>query len=111
MIPVSDVRSNSRDQIGHAVEVLGRSKARLAVFSAIYRGKKKIKAVNEIAASTGLSRVRVLQEGLRLSSNELVEQLRLGGEGEGAEAGPDQGFPGEPGGPGRRTGFQARCRR
>jgi len=79
VIPVSDVRSNSRDQIGHAVEVLGRSKARLAVFSAIYRGKKKIKAVNEIAASTGLSRVRVLQEGLRLSSNELVEQLRLGG--------------------------------
>ncbi len=59
--------------------MLGRSKARIAVFSSIYRGKKKIKSVNEIAASTGLSRIRVLQEGLRLANNDLVEQLRFGG--------------------------------
>lgn len=78
-LPVSDVRSNAREQIAHAVEVLGRSKARIAVFTAIYRGKKKIKSVNDIAASTRLSRMRVLQEGLRLASNEIVEQLRFAG--------------------------------
>ncbi len=79
MIPVSDVRSNARDQIAHAVEVLGRSKARVAVFNAIYRGKKKIKYVQEIARSTGLSNVRVLQEGLRLANNDVVEQVRVAG--------------------------------
>ena len=78
-LPVSDVRSNAREQIAHAVEVLGRSKARIAVFSAVYRGKKKIKSVNDIAASTSLSRIRVLQEGLRLASNDVVEQLRVAG--------------------------------
>jgi len=79
VLPVSDVRSNAREQIAHAVEVLGRSKARIAVFTAIYRGKKKIKSVDDIAASTGLSRIRVLQEGLRLASNDVVEQLRVAG--------------------------------
>ncbi len=78
-LPVSDVRSNAREQIAHAVEVLGRSKARIAVFTAVYRGKKKIKSVDDIAASTGLSRLRVLQEGLRLASNDVVEQLRVAG--------------------------------
>jgi hypothetical protein len=43
---------------------LGRSKARLAVFHAVYRGKKKAKSVNEISRMTGLDRVRVLQEGI-----------------------------------------------
>jgi hypothetical protein len=79
VLPVSDARSNPHDQIAHAVETLGRSQARLKVFQAIYRGKKRAKSVNEIADMTGLSRVRVLQEGKRLADNHLVSQLRLAG--------------------------------
>jgi hypothetical protein len=79
VLSVSDARSNPRDQIAHAVETLGRSKARLAVFEAVYRGKKAVKSVTEIAAKTGLGRVRVLQEGKRLADNHLVGQLRLAG--------------------------------
>ena len=79
VLPVSDARSNPRDQIAHAVETLGRSKARLAVFHAVYRGKKKAKSVNEISSMTGLARVRVLQEGRRLADNHLVGQMRLAG--------------------------------
>jgi len=52
---VSDHRSNRNDQIRTAVDVLGRSKDRLKVFKAIYRGKKALKTVPEIALGTGLS--------------------------------------------------------
>lgn len=76
---VSDARSNPADQIAHAVEVLGRAKQRIAVFKAIYHGKKRIKTVNEIATATGLDRIRVLQEGRRLADNEIVTQIRAAG--------------------------------
>jgi len=81
MIPisVSDARSNPSDQIAHAVEVLGRSKQRLAVFKTIYRGKKRVKAVNEISSATGLDRIRVLQEGRRLADNQIVKQISAAG--------------------------------
>lgn len=79
VLPVSDARSNPRDQIAHAVETIGRSKARLAVFEAVYHGKKKAKSINEIAIQTDLSRMRVLQEGKCLADNHLVGQLRLAG--------------------------------
>jgi len=72
---VSDSRSNPADQIAHAVQVLGRARQRIAVFNAIYRGKKKAKTVNEIATMTGLDRVRVLQEGKRLADNGIVHQI------------------------------------
>jgi len=72
---VSDARSNPADQIAHAVEVLGRAKQRIAVFKAIYFGKKRVKTVNEIATATGLDRVRVLQEGKRLADNQIVKQI------------------------------------
>jgi hypothetical protein len=74
-LKVSDSRSNPADQIAHAVEVLGRAKQRIAVFKAIYHGKKRIKTVNEIATITGLDRMRVLQEGKRLSDNEIIHQI------------------------------------
>ena len=35
---VTDARSNKNDQIKHAVETIGRSKDRLKVFKAIYKG-------------------------------------------------------------------------
>ena len=80
MPPLQDsVKGNASAMIDHAVEVLGRSKQRLSVFRAIYSGKRRAKTVNEIAAATGLGRVRVLQEGRRLADNELVNQIQIMG--------------------------------
>ena len=76
---VSDPRSSPADQIAHAVEVLGRAKQRIAVFKAIYFGKKQVKTVNEIAVATGLEQIRVLQEGRRLADNQIVGQIRAAG--------------------------------
>ena len=78
-LSVSDVRSSPSDQIAHAVGVLGRSRQRLAIFKAIYRGKKRVKTVNEIATATGLDRIRVLQEGRLLADNQIVKQVRAAG--------------------------------
>jgi hypothetical protein len=78
-LSVSDVRSSPSDQIAHAVEVLGHSRQRLAIFKAIYRGKKRVKTVNEIATETGLDRIRVLQEGRLLADNQIVKQVRAAG--------------------------------
>ena len=77
---VSDVRSSPNDQIAHAAKVIGRSKHRAAIFKAIYRGKKRIKTVAEIRKSTGLRRIRVLQEGGKLSKNLLVSQVKQDGD-------------------------------
>lgn len=76
---VSDPRSNPADQVAHAVEVLGRAKQRIAVFKAIYFGKKRVKTVNEVAIATGLDRIRVLQEARRLADNQIVGQIRAAG--------------------------------
>jgi hypothetical protein len=78
-LSVSDERSSPSDQIAHAVQVLGHSRQRLAIFKAIYRGKKRIKTVNEIATATGLDRIRVLQEGRLLADNQIVKQVRAAG--------------------------------
>lgn len=78
-LSVSDVRSSPSDQIAHAVGVLGHSRQRLAVFRTIYRGKKRVKTVNEIATATGLDRIRVLQEGRLLADNQIVKQVRAAG--------------------------------
>jgi len=61
------------------VEVLGRAKQRIAVFKAVYYGKRRVKSVNDIATATGLDRIRVLQEGKRLSDNQIVRQIRAAG--------------------------------
>src|SRR6266571_9397381 len=79
-ISVSDSRSNPADQIAHAVEVLGRASDRISIFRLIYHGKKIVKTVDEIARAAKLSRIRVLQEGKKLSSNHIVEQLKIDGQ-------------------------------
>jgi hypothetical protein len=76
MLHVSDARSNASEQIEHVVLVLGKSAQRLLVFDAIYRGKKKIKTVNEISIETKLPAKRVLTEGKLLADNQIVKQLR-----------------------------------
>jgi hypothetical protein len=76
---VAVARSNAADQIADAVRALGRSKQRIAIFRAIYFGKKRAKTVNEIAVATGLDRVRVLQEGRRLADLDIVTQIGAAG--------------------------------
>ena len=76
---VSDARSSPNDQIAHAAKVIGKSKHRAAVFKTIYQGKKKVKTVKEIEDATGLSRVRVLQEGGKLANNYVVHLTKKDG--------------------------------
>lgn len=76
---VADVRANSNENIVHAAQVIGRSKVRRAVFEAIYRGKKKIKIVDELMQATGLGRVPVLNEGKKLAGNQIVTQVKVNG--------------------------------
>jgi hypothetical protein len=76
---VADVRANPNENIVHAARIIGRGKARRAVFEAIYRGKKKVKTVDELMDSTGLTRKRVLTEGKNLAGNGIVTQVKMGG--------------------------------
>ena len=78
--PVSDLGSNAPENILHAATAIGRSKDRLKVFDAVYKGKKRIKTVSEISSSTGLKRKRVLEEGVKLASNHIVTQKKVDGE-------------------------------
>jgi len=76
---VADVRANPNENVVHAADVIGRSKVRRAVFEAIYRGKKKIKTVDELMQATGLGRVPVLNEGKKLAGNQIVTQVKVNG--------------------------------
>lgn len=75
-IKVADIRANLNENILHAVTIIGKSAHRRKVFEAIYRGKKEVKTVDEIAKETRLSRVRVLQEGGKLHANHIVEKTK-----------------------------------
>ncbi len=77
---VSDIRANLNENLTHAAKIIGRSKDRRAVYDAIYFGKKRIKTVSDIVNATGLKRIRVLQEGRKLSGNNLVEQTKKDGD-------------------------------
>src|SRR5881628_3628544 len=70
---VTDARSNPNDQIAHAVKVIGRSPDRLAVFEAIYHGKG-LKAPDAVAKRAGMTRKRVLEEGIKLVKQHIVVQ-------------------------------------
>lgn len=73
---VADVRANLNENILHAVTIIGKSQDRRHVFEAIYRGKKEVKTVDDIVRETGLSRVRVLQEGGKLHANQIVVKTK-----------------------------------
>jgi hypothetical protein len=78
-VNVSDFRANPNENLRHAAQAIGRSANRRAVFEAIYRGKKKVKAVAELMERTGLSHKQVLEAGRQLVANQLVEQVSLNG--------------------------------
>jgi hypothetical protein len=77
-LAVVDHSSNVADNIAHAAKVVGRGAGRRAVFDAIYTGKKQIKTAKEIAQTTKLKEMRVLQEGKKLSANHIVTATKVG---------------------------------
>jgi ABC-type molybdate transport system substrate-binding protein len=76
-VNVSDFRANRNENIRHAADAIGRSQDRRAVFEAIYHGKKAVKTVPDLMATTGLSHKRVLTEGKKLVLSQLVEQDKV----------------------------------
>jgi hypothetical protein len=78
-LTVADVRANLNENIVHAAQIVGRSKARRAIFEEIYRGKKKAKTVDELMVATGLTRKHILNEGKKLAGNGIVTQLKVDG--------------------------------
>lgn len=79
-VKVSDVRANLNENILHAVTIIGKSQDRRKVFHAIYSKKTEVKTVDDIGRATGLSRIRVLQEGGRLHANQIVEKTKKDGQ-------------------------------
>ncbi|XOB42418.1 MAG: hypothetical protein ACKKMP_03605 [Candidatus Nealsonbacteria bacterium] len=80
---VSDIRSNAPEQLLHAAKTIGRSKHRLKIFRAIYYGKRKIKTAEELESilsdvSPSQRKVRVLQEGKKLTDNQIIEKVKVG---------------------------------
>jgi hypothetical protein len=71
---VADLRSNRIEHVMHAVERIGNSKQKLTVFKAVYYHKQQVKSVTELADSTGLARMRVLQVGNALVKDQLIGQ-------------------------------------
>lgn len=74
--PVTDNPANANEYIDHAVATIGRGAQRRKVFEAIYAGRRQTKTVQELADTTGLNRVRVLQEGGKLAANSIVTQTK-----------------------------------
>lgn len=66
VLAVSDFPSNLNDQMATAARAIGKSKARQAIFKAVYYGPKPVKTVKEIMEVTELSQTRVLTEGGKL---------------------------------------------
>jgi hypothetical protein len=79
MKDVTDVRSNPREQIMHAVEVINNSKDRLRFFEEMYKGKSRIKTVDYIASKSGLTPKRVLEVGLVFFNNQLIDRKKISG--------------------------------
>lgn len=75
-VSVSDFLSNLNDQVVNAAKLMHRSKPRQRIFETIYKGQKQEKSVHEIMAATGLSQIRVLNEGAKLGP--LVEKVSKG---------------------------------
>jgi hypothetical protein len=74
---VVDLSSNAPENIHNAATVIGRSKHRRAVFSAIYTGKQMVKTAREIAKNLRMSEKQVLMEGKILIDNHIVIKKKV----------------------------------
>lgn len=78
-IKVTDSLSNTPEQILAAVEAIGRSKLRRAVFDEVYYHKTRVKLVSDIASKTGLSEKQVLMAGKHLAKSGVISQTKIEG--------------------------------
>lgn len=78
-LKVTDSLSNAPEQILAAVEAIGRSKLRRAVFDEVYYHKKRVKLVSDIASKTGLSEKQVLMAGKHLAKSGVIAQTKIEG--------------------------------
>lgn len=69
---VTDKGSNAIENIERAVDVIGRSRIKRAVFVAVHSGRKQTKSVDDIAAETGEGRQQVLNAANRLAQQGLI---------------------------------------
>jgi hypothetical protein len=79
-IRTTDPSAHHQEYIQTAASAVGKGVSRQKVFKAIYAGKRPAKTVRQLMEATGLSRVRVLQEGGKLAAHEVVEQEKFDGE-------------------------------
>ncbi len=75
---VTDTRSNTNDQVKTIATALSRSKRRLKVFEAIYRGGKNPKTVARLGEITGYSSVVVSQMAGLLYDLHYVGKVKVG---------------------------------
>ena len=73
-ISVSDSFTNRDAHVLEAVNILGSSAHKWAIFEAVYRGKQKRKSVHEIATATGLTPKQVLNVGGQIARAGLFVQ-------------------------------------
>lgn len=74
---VTDIRSNSNDQIAHAATVLKKSELLRKMFKTICSGGKKPKTVDELMNQTGFDQVKASQLARKLADNQLVIQTKF----------------------------------
>ena len=74
---VSNPSSDRESKIINAVNVIGRSKDALEFFEAVYTKKNYVKTIADILSMTSIkSDVRVLQVSKKLSSNDIVREIK-----------------------------------
>ena len=78
-LSVADIGANTNELMELVANLLSKSTHRKAVFTEIYRGKQKIKTVDELMGSTTLERNRVLDAGKSLAVQNIVRQTKLNG--------------------------------
>lgn len=74
-LPVTDAFSNRNAHVSEAARLLRRSSQKLAVFKAVYKGKKRRKSVQEISSVTKLEPKQVLNAGKPLARAGLFNQV------------------------------------
>lgn len=75
---VTDTGSNAAENMEHAVEVIGRSRIRRAVFTAVHTGRKQSKTVEEIAKETRQSK-QAVRDAARLLAQEGIIHAEMQG--------------------------------
>lgn len=75
---VADRASNAPENIERAVQVIGRSKVKRAVFVSVHTGRKQIKTVDEIAAATGHGRQVALNAATSLANEGIIHKEMRG---------------------------------